>query len=108
MRQLFVFLGLALPRLWRLSVRQFLIYLAIALPFLALAGGAYWMFLTENDINYYLYAKPPPFWIALSICIVAGLGFSFFAIRLFCALDLLCPAAALYECLAGHRVAGEH
>ena len=83
MRQLFGFLGLALPRLWRLSVKQFLIYLAIALPFLALAGGAYWMFLTENDINYYLYAKPPPFWIALSVCIVASLGFAFFAVRRF-------------------------
>ena len=83
MRQLFGFLGLALPRLWRLSVRQFLIYLAIALPFLALAGGAYRMFLTENDINYYLYAKPLPFWIALTVCIIAGLGFTFFAIRCF-------------------------
>ncbi len=83
MRQLFGFLGLALPRLWRLSVKQFLIYLVIALPFLALAGGAYLIFLTENDINYYLYAKPPPFWIALSVCIVAGLGFAFFAVRRF-------------------------
>src|SRR6478735_9068717 len=78
MRQLFAFLGLAFPRLWRLSVKQFLIYLVIALPFLAVAGGAYWMLLTENDINYYLYAKPPPFWIALSVCIVASLGFAFF------------------------------
>jgi glycerophosphoryl diester phosphodiesterase len=41
------------------------------------------MFLTENDINYYLYAKPPPFWIALSVCIVASLGFAFFAVRRF-------------------------
>ena len=39
--------------------------------------------LTENDINYYLYAKPPPFWIALFVCAVAGLGFAFFAVRLF-------------------------
>src|SRR6185436_7756962 len=52
--QLFRFLGFALPRLWRLSARQFLIYLATALPFLAVAGGAYLVFLTENDINYYL------------------------------------------------------
>jgi glycerophosphoryl diester phosphodiesterase len=81
--QLFRFLGSALPRLWRLSVRQFLIYLAIALPFVALAGGAYLIFLTENDINYYLYAKPPPFWIALSVSIAAGLGYAFFAIRRF-------------------------
>src|SRR4029079_742983 len=83
MRQLFGFLGLGLPRLWRLSVKQFLIYLAVALPFLALAGGAYLILLTENDINYYLYAKPPPFWIALLVCAVAGLGFAFFAVRLF-------------------------
>ena len=41
------------------------------------------MFLTENDINYYLYAKPPPFWIELSVCIVASLGFAFLAVRRF-------------------------
>lgn len=81
--QLFGFLGHLLVRLWRLSVKQFLIYFAIALPFLALAGGAYEMFLTENDINYYLYAKPPPFWIVLSVCVVAGLGFTFCAARCF-------------------------
>ena len=74
MRQLFGFLGIALPRLWRLSVKQFLIYLAVALPFLALAGGAYLILLTENDINYYLYAKPPPFWIALSFASSPALG----------------------------------
>jgi glycerophosphoryl diester phosphodiesterase len=104
--QLFRFLALALPRLWRLSVRQFLIYLAIALPFLAVAGGAYLVCLTENDINYYLYAKPPPFWIASSVCVVAGLGFAWFAARRFVdwtyAVPLLLfaeasPAAALRE-----------
>ncbi len=77
------FLALALPRLWRLSVRQFLTYLVIALPFLAVAGGAYLVFLTENDINYYLYAKPRPFWIALTICCAAGLGFAWVAGRRF-------------------------
>ena len=64
------------------------------------------MFLTENDINYYLYAKPPPFWIALSVCIVASLGFAFFAVRRFVrwiySVPLLLftkasPAAALRE-----------
>ena len=104
--QLFRFLALALPRLWRLSVRQFLIYLAIALPFLAVAGGAYLVCLTENDINYYLYAKPPPFWIASSVCAVAGLGFAWFAARRFVdwtySVPLLLfteasPAAALRE-----------
>jgi glycerophosphoryl diester phosphodiesterase len=103
------FLGLALPRLWRLSVRQFLICLAIALPFLALAGGAYLLCLTENDINYYLYAKPTPFWIAVSVAAVAGLGFAWCAVRLFVhwiySVPLLLftgasPAAALRESTA--------
>lgn len=107
--QLFGFLGLSLPRLWRLSVRQFLTYLAIALPFLAVAGGAYLFFLTENDINYYLYAKPPAFWIAASISTVAGLGFAWCAVRLFLRwiysvplvlFTNLSPAAALRESTA--------
>ena len=104
--QLFRFLGTSLPRLWRLSVRQFLGYLFIALPCLAITGGAYLLFLTESDINYYLQVKPPAFWYAVSIAGIAALVFAFFALRLFISwiysvpillFDKSTPAKALEE-----------
>ena len=108
MRQLFAFLGLAFPRLWRLSVKQFLIYLAIALPFLALAGGAYWM-LPHRKRHQLL----PLCEAAAVLDCSVGLHRRQPRIRLlrgaaFCALDLFGPAAALYERIAGYRVAGEY
>jgi len=81
--QLFRFLIVSLPRLWRLATRQFLIYLAIAAPCLAVTGAAYLVFLTKNDIYYYLDAKPPAFWYAVGLAGTAGLVFAFFAIRQF-------------------------
>lgn len=77
--QLIHFLIVSLPNLWRLSVRQFLIYLAIALPCLAVTGVAYLLLLTESDINFYLIAKPPAFWITAAIGTLSGLTFLFFA-----------------------------
>ena len=76
--QLFRFLIVSLPRLWRLATRQFLIYLAFAAPCLAVAGTAYLVFLTKNDIYYYLDAKPPAFWYAVGLAGTAGLVFAFY------------------------------
>lgn len=81
--QLFRFLGAALPRLWRLALRQFLGYAALALPCLAAAGGAYLAFLTRSDIYYYLSVKPPEFWLAAGIAGAAALVFAVLALRLF-------------------------
>lgn len=81
--QLYRFLLISLFRLWRLSVRQFLIYLAIAIPCLAVTGLAYLYFLTESDINYYLTAKPREFWITVVIATLSGMTFVFFAGRKF-------------------------
>jgi glycerophosphoryl diester phosphodiesterase len=95
--RLFRFLGLSLPRLWRLSVRQFLRYLLFALPCLAVAGGAYLFFLTESDINYYLQIKPPAFWYAAGIAGVAALVFAFFAVRIFISWIYSVPILLLEE-----------
>jgi glycerophosphoryl diester phosphodiesterase len=73
----------ALPRLWQLSVRQFLIYLLIAAPCLAVTGATYLALLTESDINYYLIAKPPAFWITVAVAAVCALAFLFLAGRRF-------------------------
>ncbi len=81
--QLFRFLAVSLPGLWRLSLRQFLVYFAIAIPCLAACGFAYLFFLTESDINYYLIAKPKEFWITVGIATFSTLLFGFFAGRKF-------------------------
>ncbi|MEP4078453.1 glycerophosphodiester phosphodiesterase family protein [Haloferula sp.] len=77
--QLLRFLILSLPKLWRLSVRQFLTYLAIAIPCLAITGLTYLKLLTESDINYYLIAKPKEFWITVAVATGCGLAFLYTA-----------------------------
>jgi glycerophosphoryl diester phosphodiesterase len=52
-----------------------------AAPFLVLAGGAYLLLLREFDINYYLTARPPNFWIAGAIIAVSLAGIAWFAGR---------------------------
>lgn len=81
--QLFRFLFLLLPKLWVLSLRQFLVYLKYAGPALIVTGMACLIFPTKNDINYYLIAKPPAFWITVAVAALSGLVFAFFAIRRF-------------------------
>jgi glycerophosphoryl diester phosphodiesterase len=55
-----------------------LVLLALALaPFLVLAILTYSIFLSEHDINYYLNARPPAFWLAAgfgSLLLVAALA----------------------------------
>ena len=77
------FLIASLPKLWRLSIRQFGVYLLIAIPCLAVTGLAYLKFLTESDINYYLIAKPPAFWFTVAIAAGCGLAFLYTAGRRF-------------------------
>ncbi|MFN3193986.1 MAG: glycerophosphodiester phosphodiesterase [Aureliella sp.] len=49
-----------------------------SLPFLLMGGGIYLAMLTEHDINYYLSAKPPKFWIAVSLIGVVFIAMFFF------------------------------
>jgi glycerophosphoryl diester phosphodiesterase len=39
----------------------------LALPFVAALGATYWLLLRAHDINYYLSAHPPEFWVAVAI-----------------------------------------
>jgi glycerophosphoryl diester phosphodiesterase len=52
-----------------------------AAPFLALAGGAYVLLLRKFDINYYLTARPPNFWIAGGLIGLSLVGLAWFAGR---------------------------
>jgi glycerophosphoryl diester phosphodiesterase len=57
----------ALPRLLSVAAAQVGILLLWLLPLAAIAGGTYLALLTSHDINWYLTARPPEFWIAVAI-----------------------------------------
>ncbi|MDX1396624.1 MAG: glycerophosphodiester phosphodiesterase family protein [Gemmatimonadota bacterium] len=67
--------------IFRMTLRGLLRLLVDAAPFLLLAGGAYAALLTRYDINYYLIARPPSFWIAGLLILLAGAGIAWFAGR---------------------------
>lgn len=48
--------------------------LVAALPFVTTGGIAYVLLLTEHDINYYLDARPPAFWLAATVGVVLMVG----------------------------------
>jgi glycerophosphoryl diester phosphodiesterase len=60
----------------RLTVFFVLRLIAIAAPFAAVSGLAYWALLTGHDINFYLTDRPPAFWVvgAIAAVVVATLA----------------------------------
>jgi glycerophosphoryl diester phosphodiesterase len=51
--------------------------LALVAPFAVAAGAAYWLFLRQHDINFYLKDKPPAFWGAAAIVGAIGIALAF-------------------------------
>jgi len=64
----------AAPRLLGLALVQVSLALAAAVPFVGLAALVYWLLVSEADINYYLDARPPRFWLAAAIGAVLAAG----------------------------------
>jgi glycerophosphoryl diester phosphodiesterase len=64
-----------------LALRGLVRLLVDAIPFLVLAGLAYFFLLRTYDINYYLTERPPAFWIAAVFIIAAVAGILWFAGR---------------------------
>ena len=54
----------------RLTANMVVRLLAGLLPFLLVAGIAYWMLLRDYDINFYLAVRPPAFWAAAVLAVV--------------------------------------
>lgn len=50
--------------------------LLIATPFLAAAGGIYWLLVRTHDINYYLARKPPEFAVAVAGATILLIAFA--------------------------------
>ena len=69
-REAVLFAGSRAWQVLRFTALLTLRVLVLVLPFAALIGAVYWLFLTAHDINYYLSAKPRQFWIAVGIASV--------------------------------------
>lgn len=82
-------------RLLVLALLQILMYAALLVPFLAVAGGAYLAWLSEHDINYYLAERPPIFWRALGVGGAAVAGAAVLAAWLYVRLLFALPACVL-------------
>jgi len=66
-----------IPRIFSFSLRLVVRVLLLTLPFLATAGAAVLVLLTNYDINYYLTTRPPEFWITLviiTLLVIAMIG----------------------------------
>jgi glycerophosphoryl diester phosphodiesterase len=71
------------PRLVQLGLRQLAMYLAVAVPFLAGVGAAYWWFWSGKDLNGLIILKPPEFWWGAGIAAALLAVYGFAALGLF-------------------------
>jgi glycerophosphoryl diester phosphodiesterase len=72
-----------LPRLFNLAIRQVAWFALLGAPFVAVAGITAAVLLSRQDVNYYLHAKPPSFWVAVSIGGLMLLGVAIVAVVLY-------------------------
>jgi glycerophosphoryl diester phosphodiesterase len=93
-----------LPAMLDLAARQVAIYALVAVPTAGLMAATYFTLLSGHDINYYLAAQPPVFWVAVAIGLVLGGTAAAIAAALYlrwllaipiCLLENVKPAAAM-------------
>ncbi|MEX2114901.1 MAG: glycerophosphodiester phosphodiesterase family protein [Pirellulales bacterium] len=97
-RQLVATMLGAAPQLLGLAVVSTSLAVASALPFVGLAVLAYWLLLAGSDINFYLAARPPRFWVAVAIGAFLACAIAACLLRLLIRWAFAVPACAL----AGH------
>jgi glycerophosphoryl diester phosphodiesterase len=114
-RDALVFAAGCAPRVLRLTANMVARVLAGLVPFLLAAGLAYLALLRNYDINYYLAARPPAFWVAAAIAALLTIALAVLLVRTIArwalALPLVLfenvvPRQALGE--SGKRTAGSH
>lgn len=59
------FVAASIGGVFRITARATAKLLLLAVPFVVCGGGIFWFLLTDHDINYYLTAQPPIFWVAV-------------------------------------------
>ena len=83
-----------LPHLVAVGVRQLVVYVLLAIPFLAGVGLAYWLFWSGSDLNGLIILRPPQFWsgaILAGLCCLAYLLLAArWFLRWFLAVPILC------------------
>lgn len=94
-----------LPRLVTVGLRQLVVYVVLAVPFLAGIGLAYWWFWSGSDLNGLIILRPPRFWMGAIVAALFAMAYVLFAGRWFLrwllAVPILCiepgtsPAQAL-------------
>jgi glycerophosphoryl diester phosphodiesterase len=83
--------------LLRLGLRMSARLVVLALPFLAIAGFAWFATLRGHDINYYLAEKPPEWRRAVLAVGVAGVGYAFVALAQFARWLFTMPIAMFHD-----------
>lgn len=82
------------PRLAYLGFLQVVVYLALALPFLAGIGIAYWWYWSGSDLNGLVILRPPNFWKGATIAGILAIAYLVLATVWFCrwlyAVPMLC------------------
>ena len=94
------------PRVFRLTAHMVARLLAGLLPFLLVAGLAYWALLRDYDINYYLAVRPPAFWVAVVIAMVLLAALTALLVRAIARWVLALPLV-LFENVGPRRALGE-
>ena len=83
-----------LPRLLVVGLRQLIVYLLLALPFVASGGLTFWLLWSTSDLNGLVILRPPRFWWGASIAaVLLGLYLVFAArwfLRWLLAVPILC------------------
>ncbi len=85
------------PRLLRLGLIQFGGYFLALVPFALVGVLVYHFLLSDRDINYYLEARPPRFWVALGLGTLLAIGFGVTALLLFVRWLFALPLALLRD-----------
>lgn len=82
------------PRLAYLGFLQVVVFLALAVPFLAGIGIAYWWYWSGSDLNGLVILRPPNFWKGATIAGVLAIAYLVLATVWFCrwlyAVPMLC------------------
>lgn len=78
-------------RVLRLGAVQLAALVLVSMPFAGLAGLTYFAFLSRADINYYLAARPAPFWAAALLAGLLALAGTAAAVHLYVRWSLALP-----------------
>jgi glycerophosphoryl diester phosphodiesterase len=86
-----------LVRLAQLGLRQLVIYLVLAVPFLIAIGAVYWLLWSGKDINGLIILKPPVFWWGAILAGVIAAGYVALALPIFLRRSLFAVPIMVFE-----------